>query len=137
MSFGVLCDCNVYGMFLSDTAMPPPSTQFTLRVPLFAPTTNHANVTPVGVCTTVIAESETKPETPVSVRTAVIAESGMESTTPETTGPFNITDTEIDEMLRVLERGNIGGVLSQPSVEDIWDQDLKDVLSMDVGNFIV
>ena len=40
-------------------------------------------------------------------------------------------------MLRILERGDRGGVLSQPSGEDILDQDLKDVLSMDVGDFVV
>ena len=55
----------------SDTAMPPPPTQFTLRVPLFVPTSNPTNGTPVSVHTTVIAESKT------------------ENTKPETASPFN------------------------------------------------
>ena len=49
--------------------------------------------------------------------------------------PFNITDAEIDEMLKVLEGGSV--FPNQTSVNVDHDEDLERVLSMDVGDFIV
>ena len=49
--------------------------------------------------------------------------------------PFNLTDTEIDEMLKVLEGG---GVLpNQTPVDVVYDQDLEGVLKMDIADFNV
>ena len=49
--------------------------------------------------------------------------------------PFNITDAEIDEMLKVLEGGSV--FPNQTPVNVDYDEDLEKVLSMDVGDFIV
>ena len=49
--------------------------------------------------------------------------------------PFNITDGEIDEMLRILEGGSV--LPNQTPVNAVHDEDLEKLLSMDVGDFIV
>ena len=49
--------------------------------------------------------------------------------------PFNITDGEIDEMLKILEGGSV--LPNQTPVNAVYDEDLEKVLSMDVGDFIV
>jgi hypothetical protein len=124
----VLRDCKVFTLCFLDTATPPLSTRFTLKVPLFvlssAPTTPTPTVMPTSVKLQTESSAPTPP-TPTVMPTSVKL---------QTDDPFNITDKEIDEMLKVIEQGS---ALGQTSVLDTLDEDLKNVLNMDVNDFIV
>ncbi len=143
----VVCDCEVFMLCFLDTEV---SLGFSLEIPLIgasespAPaattvTLSESPKSPAPAATTVTLSENPKPPAPAA---AVIApsENPIPPATVTTTvihneNPFNLTDTEIDEMLRILEGG---GVLpNRAPVDVVYDQDLQEVLNMDVEHFVV
>ena len=117
----VLCDCKVFMLCFSDTEAPP---KFTLKIPLVCASPPTAEPTP----------TTTAPVAPAPTTTAIVPYATTTFITP-CNNPHSLTDAEIDEMLKVLERGSV--LPNQTSASNVFDQDLLEVLDMDIGSFIV
>ncbi len=91
-----------------------------------------STITAPYTTTTIVEEAPLCENPPTSTITAPYT-----TTTFITPGenPFNITDAEIDEIIKVLEGGSV--LPNQTPVNIDYDEDLEKVLSMDVGDFIV
>ena len=105
----------------SDTEAPQ---RFTLKIPLIRTSQHTAKPAPT---------TTTAPAAPAPV-TAIVPHVTTTFITPGE-NPYSLTDTEIDEMLKILEGGS--GLTNQAPVTDVFDQDLQEVLSMDIGDFVV
>ncbi len=90
----VLCDCEVFMLCFSDTEAPP---RFTLKIPLIGASLPTAKPAPTLTTT---------PVTPAAAATTITPHVTTTFITPGD-NPYSLTDTEIDEMLRILEGGSV------------------------------
>ena len=108
----VLCDCKVFMLCFSDTEAPP---RFTLKIPLVRTSLPTAEPTPT---------TTTAPVAPAPV-TAIVPHITTTFITPGD-NPYSLTDTEINEMLKILEGGSV--LTDRTPASDVFDQDLQEVL---------
>jgi hypothetical protein len=123
----VIVKCLRYVFLFSDTEAPP---RFTLRIPLLTSPQYRANSGEQS--TTTSSDGGVLLPNEQSTPTTLGGEELLSQST--TDNPFGLTDSKIDGMLEVLQQGTVP---QQRTVDDILDEDLREVLCMDVDSFMV
>ncbi len=130
----------------SDTEAAP---VFSLKIPLFAPSTFQMKSDQPSELSTSPAHSEVV-SNQMGSRSARLeddnkadeigqegAHETMESPTDDTnSNPFALADEDIDAMIEALRQPS-APMPQQRSLDDVLDQDLREVLGMDIGDFLV